>query len=118
MLFSSSEPPLLSHACRVPQRTLWFGRAKLFEDRVCIQGWTWWGPYRNVILLERIDRVQWLAVVDDVNFVLHLKNGRSVPFQLLRGAGSWNVKLHSLLDKHLLAHPPLPNVTGEEEVII
>lgn len=114
MFFPSSEPPLLSHSCQLPKRTLWFGRAQLYEDRVCLQGWTWWGQYRKTIPLARIARVRWLAVVDDVNFVLHLKNGRSVPFQLLQGAGSWNVKLHNLLGQRLLAHRSVPDVRPPE----
>lgn len=118
MFFSSSDPPLLSHACQLPQRTLWFGRARLYEDRVCIQGWTWSGGYRKIIPLERIDRVQWLAVIDDVNFVLHLENGRAVPFQLLQGAGTWNVKLHGLLDQRLPAHQSLPDVPQSEQVFL
>lgn len=116
MFFSSPEPPLLSHSCQLPQRSLWFGRARLYEDRVCIRGWTWSGQYRKIIPLTRVDRVQWLAVVDDVNFVLHLNNGRSVPFQLHQGAGTWNVKLHSLLGQRLMAHQAIPDVAQSREV--
>lgn len=112
---SSSEPPLLSHPCRLPRRRLWLGRAELYDDRVCIQGWTWHGRYRRIISLESIDRVQWWAVVDEANFVLHLNCGETVPLRLLHGAGTWNVKMHSLLGKSLLAHHSLPDVAQEKE---
>lgn len=100
---------LLSTRCRLPQRTLWFGRAVLFPDRVCIQGWHWRGRYRRVIPLERIDEVKWWAVTDDVNFLLHLDTGDAVPLQLFHGAGIWNAKLHSLLGKSMLQHHRLPD---------
>jgi hypothetical protein len=105
---------LLSNRCRVPQRTLWFGRASLYEDRVCIQGWTWRGRYERVIPVARIDRVQWWAVIDDVNFLMHLEDGDAVPLQLEKGAGTWNVKLHGLLGQSLLAHHAPPDVRSNE----
>jgi hypothetical protein len=108
-MFSVNGSPLLSHRCRLPHRTLWFGRALLYEDRVCIRGWTWRGPYRRVIPLERIQRVKWWAVLDDVNFLLRLDDGRAVPLQLRKGAGTWNVELHNLLDQSLMAHHSLPD---------
>ena len=113
MTFSSDTSLLLSNRCRLPRRSLWFGRALLYEDRVCIQGWTWRGRYRRVIPLQRIDQVKWWAVLDDVNFMLHLDDGQAVPLQLLKGAGTWNVKLHCLLNKSLLAHHSLPNVNEQ-----
>ncbi len=82
----------------------------LFEDRVCLRGWTWRGRYRRVIPLERIDRVQWRAVLDDANLLLHLDDGRVLGVRLLSGAGTWNVKMHGLLGQSMLAHAPLPDV--------
>lgn len=115
MFTPSPESPLLTNRCRLPQRSLWFGRALLYEDRVRIQGWTWRGRYERVIPTDRIDRVQWWAVVDDVNFMLHLKNGGAVPLQLLKGAGTWNVKLHDLLGQSLMAHHSPPSVQRKDE---
>lgn len=104
MSSSRSASPLLSNRCRLPQRSLWFGRALLYEDRVRIQGWTWVGRYEREISLVRIDRVQWWAVINDVNFLMHLEDGSAVPLQLMKGAGTWNVKLHKMLGQSLLAH--------------
>jgi hypothetical protein len=105
---SSRTAPLLNNRCRLPRRTLWFGRALLYPDRVCIQGWNWSGRYRHVVPLERIDEVKWWAVTGDVNFLLHLDDGRAVPLELVKGAGTWNVKLHGLLGKSMLNHHGLP----------
>lgn len=111
---SSRSTPLLRHRCRLPRRTLWFGQATLYPDRVSIQGWNWQGRYRRVIPLERIEEVKWWAVIDDVNFLLRLDDGRAVPLQLLSGAGTWNVKLHSLLGKNMLDHHTLPNAAPQK----
>jgi hypothetical protein len=110
---SSREVPILSNRCRLPHRSLWFGRARLYEDRVCIRGWTWRGRYRRVVPLERIEDIKWWAVIDDVNFMLHLDDGRAVPLQLMKGAGTWNVELHDLLGKSMLAPHSLPDTDGE-----
>jgi hypothetical protein len=113
---SASETPILTNRCCLPHRRLWFGRAFLYADHVCIQGWTWTGRYRRVIPLERIEDIKWWAVVDDVNFMLHLDNGRSVPLQLQKGAGTWNVELHDLLGKSMLDHHTLPDSESDQEV--
>jgi hypothetical protein len=102
---SPDHSPLLTNRCRVPHRRLWFGRADLYDDHVRIRGWTWRGRYRRVVPLDRIERVQWWATTEDVNFMLHLDDGGAVPLRLLRGAGTWNAKLHALLDQSMLAHP-------------
>lgn len=106
---SSNRSPILTNRCRVPHRSLWFGRALLYDDRVCIRGWTWRGRYRRVVPLERIDEVKWWAVLDEVNFLLRLDDGAVVPLELRNGAGTWNVKLHNLLGKSMLDRPFIPN---------
>jgi len=111
----ASSSPLLKTRCRVPHCSLWFGQALLYEDRVCIQGWTWRGRYRQVVPLERIEEVKWWAVLDEVNFLLRLDNGQAVPLHLRSGAGTWNVKLHSLLGKSMLARSPLPDTNKQAE---
>ncbi len=100
--------PLLSNRCYLPHRSLWFGWAHLYTDRVCIQGWTWRGRYRRVVPVKRIDRVKWWAVLDDVNLLLGLGDGQAVPLQLRKNAGTWNAKLHDLLDQSLMVQHSLP----------
>jgi hypothetical protein len=63
-----------------------------------------------VVPLDAIDRVEWRPVLDAVNFVVHLKDGAPVFLQFQQGAGSWNAKLHQLLDQSLLAHHTVPGV--------
>jgi hypothetical protein len=58
--------------------------------------------------------VKWWAVLDDVNFLIHLDDGCAVPVQLMRGAGTWNVELHNLLDQSLMAHHSLPTDKNTE----
>lgn len=110
---SANGAPLLSNRCSLPHRTLWFGRAFLYEDRVCIRGWTWQGRYRRVVPIERIDRVKWRAVPNDVNLLIHLGNGDIVPLRLRKGAGNWNVELHNLLGQSVMNHHPLSDEKTE-----
>lgn len=107
---------LFSHRCDLSTRTLWLGRALLYEDRVRIQGWTWDGRYRRTIPLERVREVEWRPVPEGVNLILHLDEGRSVPLSFPQGAGLWNAKLHDLLDRGLLNHPTLPDIGGEQNI--
>ncbi len=113
---SSKRSPILSNRCLCPHLSLWFGRATLYSDRVCIQGWTWQGRHRRVVPLERIESVKWWAVTDDVNVLLRLDDGRAIPLQLRRGAGSWNAKLHDLLGQSMLSHHALPDGEPENSV--
>ncbi len=94
--------PFYSHRCSLSDRILWFGKASLYEDRVCIQGWTWRGRYRQTIAVEDIDEVEWRPRPKGSNLILHLEDGQTVPFRLRKGAGLWNAKLHDLLDQSVL----------------
>lgn len=105
---SSRSTPLLVNRCQLPQRSLWFGQAALYADRVHIRGWHWSGRYRRIVPLERIDEVKWWAVTDEVNVLLRLDDGGGVPLQLRSGAGTWNVRLHQLLGESLLRHHKPP----------
>jgi len=108
--------PLLSTRCKLPGRSLWFSRAHLHEDHIEISGWNWKGRFSRRIRLSNIDRFQWWAVLNDVNFLLHLKDGAPVPLQLLRSAGTWSCKLHELLGQSMLAQDPLPRVHPHRDV--
>ena len=102
--------PILCTRCKLPGRNLWFARAMLYENYIEVSGWTWSGRQTRRIDLEEVDRFQWWAVLDDVNFLLHLEDGASVPMQLLRSAGTWNCKLHELLGQSVLAQDTVPRV--------
>lgn len=112
----SSTSSILSTRCRLPDRTLWFGRAHLCKAGISIRGWTLSGRYERQIPLDRIDEVEWRVGGDRANFFLRLVDGQTVPLQLVHGAGMWNVKLRELLGESVLAHPPLPEVRTREEI--
>jgi len=102
--------PILSTRCTLPGRSLWFGRADLFRDRIRLTGWTWQGQFERVLPLERVEDLQWWAVTEDVNLLLDVRGGREVPLQLHRDAGTWNYTLRDLLGLE-----KLPQTTGLPE---
>lgn len=95
--------PVLSTRCTLPGLLLWFGRAELYPRCIRLVGWTWSGRFERTISLDRIERVRWWAVREDVNFLLHLADGRGVALQLYRNAGLWNHELHDRLGLSRLA---------------
>ena len=99
---------LYSHRCTLPDRTLWFGQASLYEDRIHIKGWTWRGRYRRKILVEDIDEVEWRPRPEKPNLLLSLHDGEVVRLRLHKGSGLWNAKLHDLIDESLLDGRSLP----------
>jgi len=94
--------PLYSHRCTLPDRSLWFGRASLYEDRITIQGWTWQGRYRRSIIVDRIDEVDWRPKPEGPNLRLRLEDESVVRLRLLKGGGLWNAKLHDLIGESVL----------------
>lgn len=105
---------IYSHRCTLPDCTLWFGRATLYEDRVSIRGWTWRGRYRRTVAVEDIDEIEWRPRPTKPNLILSLENGDTLRLRLRKGARLWNAKLHDLLDESLLDGRSLPkNGHGE-----
>lgn len=100
--------PLYTHRCSLPDRTLWFGRASLYETHIHIQGWTWQGRYEREVAVEDIDEIDWRPRPKGSNVALHLDTGEAVAFRLHTGAGLWNAKLHDLLGESLLDGHRLP----------
>lgn len=120
MTASISSAPLYSHRCTVPDRTLWFGEASLYEDRITVQGWTWRGRYQREIAIDRIDEVDWRPGPNKPNLILRLDDGRDVRIRLQKGGGLWHAKLHdllgeSLLDRHGLSTDGRAQDQDEEE---
>jgi hypothetical protein len=105
----ASSDPLYSHRCSLPNRTLWFGRASLYEDRIHVRGWTWHGRYQQEVLVDDIAEVDWRPQPERPNLYLHLEDGSTIPLRLRKGAGLWNAKLHDLLDQSLLDDRSLPD---------
>lgn len=107
--------PLYSHRCTRPDRTLWFGRASLYEDCIHVKGWTWRGRYREEIAIERIDEVEWRPRPEGANLILHLEDETTVPVRLRKGAGLWNAKLHDLLGQSVFDDRSVPGKEPNEE---
>lgn len=97
--------PLLSTRFRLPDRTLWFGRARLFKGCVELMGWTLRGRYRRTIPLERVECAEWWTdsghVSRKVNFALHLQGGETVALYLEKAAGHWKYEIGALLGHHM-----------------
>lgn len=94
--------PEHSHRCTLPDRSLWFGQASLYEDRITIEGWTWQGWYEQEISVDRIEDVDWRPQPSGPNLTLMLEDGSTVPLRLEKGGGLWNAKLHDLLGQSVL----------------
>lgn len=105
--------PILSTPCSWPGCSLWFAKAFLFRDCVRLEGWSWTGRQARRIPLDEIERVRWWGVSDGVNFMLCLDGGERLPLRLERGAGTWNCKIHDLLDQSLLDGPGVPDAEPE-----
>ncbi|GEM_PF-2441598 len=106
--------PEYSHRCTLPNRSLWFGRAALYEDRITIEGWTWQGRYQREIAVDRIEDVDWRPQPSGPNLTLTLEDGSTVRLRLEKGGGLWNAKLHDLLGQSVLDQYSLSKNGGAE----
>jgi hypothetical protein len=97
----SASQPTYRHPCTLPNRSLWFGHASLYEEHIVIEGWTWQGRYRREVLVRRIESVNWRSRLQGPNLELTLDDGSRVSFRLQRGVGLWNAKLHALLGQSM-----------------
>ncbi len=111
----ASSDPIYSHRCSLPDRTLWFGQASLYEDRINVRGWTWRGRYERTVEVDTIDEVEWRPQPERPNLLLHLTDGSTVFLRLRKGAGLWNAKLHALLGQSVLDKHSLPPPNGRAE---
>lgn len=108
--------PHYSHRCTLPNQSLWFGQASLYEDRITIQGWTWEGRYENEIAVDHIEEVDWRPKPEGPNLMLHLNDGSVERLRLRKGGGLWNAKLHDLIGQSVLDQYSLSkNGKAEEE---
>lgn len=101
--------PIHSHSCSLPNQTLWFGRAVLYEDRVTIRGWNWQGRFHEEILMERIEGIDWRPVPDGPNLILHLTDGSNVRLRIKTAGGLWNAKLQELLGESVVNQEDVAN---------
>ncbi len=107
--------PLRSVRFRFPSRRVWFGRARLFEDRVQLTGWTLKGRYRRTIPLTRVGRAEWWSNAEGTNFALHLNDGSTCALRLRRGAADWKFEIDALLGRSTLPPARLPDAQAEQD---
>lgn len=62
---------LLTTGFRIPGRRLLFTRARLYPDRIELTGWRPGESYEAVILLDRVQSIEWRAGTDGSNVVFY-----------------------------------------------
>lgn len=87
-------------------------RARLFEDRVELTGWTLRGRYRYTLALKDIERTAWWTGEEHVNFALHLSDGKTIPLHLKKAAGVWKFEIEARLE-HRRPRAPHPDAASE-----
>lgn len=88
----ATEHPVLTSRCRYANRRLFFGRARLYRDRVVLAGWTWTGRYTRTIALADVQRIRWFSESSGPNFVFYLRDGEAVRLRLQAG-GLWKCQV-------------------------
>lgn len=99
---------LLSSRFGYADRTVFFGRARLFADRIDLKGWSWTGRHRRVILLHEVEQVRWWSGRDhSANLVLYLEDGGRVSLRV-GASGLWKYQIEALLGRQLNVTDDLP----------
>lgn len=86
---------LLETEALLPDRTLWFGRAELYERGMRITGWTWTGRYDEYIDLGEMDRIETWTRSEGANVLVHT-SGTTHRLRLKSGVMRWHWKLKEL----------------------
>lgn len=108
--------PLRTVRFQHPARSVWFGRARLFSDRVELTGWTLGGRYRRIIPLARIRRAEWWSSdARGTNFALHLDDGSTCALRLRRGAADWKFEIDALLGRSTFSPTHLPDDQTQQD---
>jgi len=104
----SSESPIFSNRFSVPGRALWLGRAKLFEDRIELKGWTLRGRFSRHIPLQRVARVEWWTGSPFCNLEFLLDDASTFGMKI-EGAGRWKFAIDREAIGVLRQTPALPD---------
>lgn len=99
--------PLCTVPCQVPGRSLWFGRAKLFDDVIVLSGWEWTGRYERRIPIRKVENAGWYPR-EQYNLILRLEDDSRRVLDLTRHAGVWYWELKGLLGDSTADSPPVP----------
>jgi hypothetical protein len=91
----ASSSPLAVSDASLPNQTLWFGKAELYETHIRIAGWNWSGRYEQRIDLEDVESAQTWSHSEGANLILQMKDS-SQPLRLEKGVMLWHWKLKEL----------------------
>ncbi|MFB6229629.1 MAG: hypothetical protein ABEL04_00610 [Salinibacter sp.] len=86
---------ILTSSVSLPGHTLWFGRAKLYDDHIRVTGWHWTGRHEKRIRLDNLTRVDTWSRADGPNMVLRM-NDAAEYLRLEKGIMLWYWKLKEL----------------------
>lgn len=95
---------LLSGRIRHFATGLFFGRARLYHDRIQLRWWTIAGPRKRSVLLEDVVNVDWWTLTNDgPNLALQTNNGARVAFWV-KSPGIWRFRILELLNPGMKAN--------------
>ena len=101
---------LLTSRFRYADHRFFFGRARLYADRIGLMGFSWRGFHRRTILLRDVVRVSWRTDSEraaNVTIYLHQDH----PIRLfISGAGLWKHQIDERLGNRLGVTEDLPGV--------
>ncbi len=105
---NTSAKALLSSRFRYAGRRLFFGRARLYPDRIELSGITWRGIHRRSVPLDEVARVRWHGGDHQAaNFVLVLRNGETLSLWVA-GSGLWKYRVEACLGRRPVLQGDLP----------
>lgn len=76
---------LLRSGFQLPERRLFFGRARLYFDRIELSGWQLNARYVETIPLDAVTTIEWRDAGKRTTGVLHLDDGRRIELNLDQG---------------------------------
>ncbi|HET6568799.1 MAG TPA: hypothetical protein VFG50_12605 [Rhodothermales bacterium] len=98
----SHKVALLSCRFRLVDRTIFRGLARLFGDRIELEGWTWTGRFRRSIALARIAEMNYHPLDATGNLSLVIDEGTELNL-VVEDAHRWRQAFEDWLRYHVLA---------------
>lgn len=92
----------------MPGRSLWFGKAKLFDDGLVLSGWEWTGRYEQHIPVRKIESARWYPR-EDYNLRLRMADDSRRLLDLTKRAGVWYWELKGRVGEWPTDSPPVPS---------
>jgi hypothetical protein len=100
--------PIFSNRFRFPGQWFFYGRARLYADRVDLKGWGLRGRYVRSIPLSTIERVEWWTGSMMCNLEFCLGGDKTLGIWV-EGAGRWKFAIDSQAVQTLHRAPAMPD---------